>query len=201
MTRCLLQRSPPRPPTQRLTQKTSESKNKAPSAAGGGDGSGGGLSALRPHRFQSPFRPLAADRGRSSAGDEGQQHISVIHATGCAARKTSSVAGGTSRGETASLSPKLVSSSSPHSPPPEPNSVGSSPKALAVSLSSSPTPFSISLTKPSTLFASPRPRHKPKVSTPPRDTERVDSVTGGRPLHLNSLVSQVSFFSPFHRPL
>lgn len=201
MTRCLLQRSPPRPPTQRLTQKTSESKNKTPSAAGaGGDGSrgscgGGGVpSALRPHRLQSPFPPLVADRGRS---DEGQQHISVIHTTLSAAKKSPTVAGGTSRGETAPLSPKLVSSSSPRSPPPEPNSTCSSPKPLAVSLSSSPTPFSISsLTKPSTLFASPHPHHKPKVSTatPPSHMERVDGVTDRRPLLLNSFVTQVSFF-------
>lgn len=201
MTRCLLQRSPPRPPTQRLTQKLSGSKNKTPSTAGGTEGScgnsgGGGIpSALHPRHPPSPCPPAASDQGG--------QHISVIHSAGWAARKSPSVAAGTPGRETTSRpsgsSPKLVSPSSPHSSPPESYSICSSPKPLAVSLSSSSTPFSISsLTKPSTLFASPHPQHKPKVSTstPPNHKEGVDGVTDGRRLLLSSFVMQVSLFFP-----
>lgn len=217
----------PHPPTQRLTQNTSESKNKRPSAADGNvsqDSHCDIVPLTSSYRLQSSFPHPAGEtqsavlflQSSTTAKDEGQQHISVIHATGSAA-KSSPLVGVQSHREVPPLpsgsSPKLIFSTSPthlsHSSPPKPNSVCPSPKRLAVicpskpiSLSSSPMPFSISsLTKPLTPFASPNPEHKPKLLTAsPNHIEiadvMVENSTGppdGRPLHLNSFLTQVSF--------
>lgn len=222
----------PHPPTQRLTQNTSESKNKRPSSADGNaiqDSHCDIVPLTSSYRLQSSSHPAGAPQSTAlflqssrTAEEEGQQHISVIHATGFAA-SNNPLAAVQSHREASPLpstsSPKPIFSNSPkhltHSPSPKHSSVCSSPKPLALccpskplSLCSSPKRFSLSsLTKPPTLLASHKPRHKPKVLMPAlKHTEIVDgmketsaSLPGGRSLHLNSFkLKQVRYICFFH---
>lgn len=211
----------PHPPTQRLTQNTSESKNKRPSSAGSAiqDRHCDIVPLTSSYRLQSYSHPAGTPQSTApflqsarTTEEEGQQHISVIHATGSAA-SNSPLAVVKSHRETSPLpsrsSPKPILPSSPkHS------SVCSSPKPLALccpskslSLCSSPKPYSLSsLSKPPTLLASLKSRQKPKASVPsPKHTEIADginercaSLPDGRALHLNSFkMKQVSFFFVF----
>lgn len=209
----------PHPPTQRLTQNNSESKNKNPSSADGNatqDSHSDIVPLTSLYRLQSSYRPAGAPQSATlflqssrTAEEEGQQHISVIHATGSTA-SNNPIAVVQSHREASPLpsgsTAKLVFSNSPmhltHSSSPKHSSVCTSPKPPALccpskplSLCSSPTPFSLSsLTKPPMLLASHKPRHKPSFSMPsPKNTEIADgmkessaSLPDGTSLHLNT---------------
>lgn len=216
----------PHPPTQRLTQSTSEVKNKRPSSADGDttqDSHCDIVPLTSSYHLQSSSHPAGAPHSAAlflqssrAVEEEGQQHISVIHATGLAA-SASSVAVVQSHREDC----PLPSGSSPnpifaHSSSPKHSSVWSSPKPLALCCSSKPLSLCTSpkprplflLTKPQMLVASQKPQHKPKLLMPsPKHTKIVDgtkernaSLPDSRALHRSSFkykqVSCVCFRSP-----
>lgn len=86
------------PPTQRLTQNNSESKNKRPSLADGNatqDSPSDIVPLTSSHGLQSSSCPAGAPQSATlflqssrMTEEECQQHISVIHATGLAASST-----------------------------------------------------------------------------------------------------------------
>lgn len=184
------------PPTQRVTQNTSESKKKRPGCA---VNSRCGSTALTSSYFLQPSshpgdRPQSTARFLQSPGtaeEECQQHISVIQAIGLAAsngalaqsyRKTSPLLPGNSlKPMSFPDSPKqLALSTSPkhssHSSSPKHSSVTSSPKPLDLcspskptSLSSSPTPAPhslFSLQKTPNLLISQLPSRKRRFLMP-----------------------------------
>jgi len=85
----------PHPPTQRLTQNTSESKKKRPCTADGNsaqDGQRETVPLTSPYRLHSSSHLAGLSQSTAlvlpssgTAEEEGQQHISVIQATGLAA--------------------------------------------------------------------------------------------------------------------
>ncbi|XP_059199016.1 bromodomain adjacent to zinc finger domain protein 2B-like [Centropristis striata] len=185
----------------RLTQNTSESKKKRPGTADGNttqDSHGDAVPSTSPYRLQSShpsgLSQAAALFLQSSrtAEEGGQQHISVIQATGLAAgngplapshREASPLPSRSSPNPFSfsfSLSSSLkhldtsISSkrSSQSSSATQHRSVFSSPEHLALcslskSLCSSPRPLSLSsLPRPPTLLASQKPPHKPKFLMP-----------------------------------
>lgn len=205
----------PHPPTQRLTQNNSESKNKRPSLADGNatqDSHSDIVPLTSSHGLQSSSCPAGAPQSATlflqssrTAEEGGQQHISVIHATGLATSSTPMAVvqshGGASPFPFGSM-PKLVFSNSPmhvtHSSSPKHSSVCSSPKPLALccplkplSPCSPPTPFFLcSPTKPPMLVASHEPQRKPTFLMPsPKSTEFADGVMESRasPLDVASL--------------
>lgn len=203
----------PHPPTQRLTQNTSESKKKRPCTADGNttqDSHCDIVALTSSYRLQSSAHPAGLPQSAAlflqncrTAEEEGQQHISVIQATGLAScssplaqshREASPLPSRSSPNPISfSNSPKhLPPSTSPkhfsHSPSPKHSSVSSSPKPLALcspskplSLCSSPKPLSLSsLPKPPTLLASQKPQRKPKFLMPsPKHTQLVDGMKEG----------------------
>lgn len=84
----------PHPPTQRLTQNISEGKKKRPHSADGdptGDRHGDTVPLTSPYHLQSSLHPAGLSQSAAlflhssrTAEEEGQQHISVIQATGLA---------------------------------------------------------------------------------------------------------------------
>ncbi|XP_070770351.1 bromodomain adjacent to zinc finger domain protein 2B [Enoplosus armatus] len=200
----------------RLTQNTSESKKKRPCIADGN----AALDSLRDivpltssYRLQSSSHPAGRPQSAAlflqssrTAEEEGQQHISVIQATGSAAgnspqgeshREASPLPSGSSPNPMSfSNSPKhLPPSTSPkhfsHSSSPKPSSVSSSPKPLALcpplkplSLCSSPKPLSLSsLPKPPTNLLDDRSLHLNsfKLKQPLHSKESVKQAFSLRP--------------------
>lgn len=174
----------PHPPTQRLTQNTSESKKKRPFSADG-DTTLDSLCDIAPftssYRLQSSSHPTGLPQSAAhflqssrTAEDEGQQHISVIQATG-------SAAGNSPRAQSHREASPLPSRSSPN---PNPRSFSSSPKHLPPStspkhffhssspkhssVSSSPKPLALcSPSKPLSLCSSPKPLSNSSLPKPP----------------------------------
>ncbi|XP_042350299.1 bromodomain adjacent to zinc finger domain protein 2B-like isoform X2 [Plectropomus leopardus] len=205
----------------RLTQNTSESKKKRPCTADGNTTQDSHCETLTSlHRLQSSsnlagLSPSAALFLQSSRTTEekGQQHISVIQATGLPAGNsphTPSHREASPLPSRSSPSPTLQKQFS-HSSSPKHCSVSSSPKHVAFcspakpqSLYSSPKPLSLSsLPRPPTLSASQKPPHKPKFLIPSvKHTQLVDGMkessrnpSDERSLHLNSFKSKQSLHS------
>lgn len=215
MTCCLLPIFP-HPPTQRLTQNTSENKKKRPSSADGNstqDSHRDIVSLSSSYRLQSSSHPAGLPQSSAlflqncrTAEEESQKHISVIQATGLAASNSPLAQ---SHREASPLpfsnSPKHLSRSSS----PKHNPVSSSPKPLSLccpskplSLCSSPKPLHLSsLPKAPTLLASKKPRHKPKFLMPsPKRTLLLDGMKESSGLlHLNSFkLNKVSYICYYH---
>ncbi|XP_033473301.1 bromodomain adjacent to zinc finger domain protein 2B isoform X4 [Epinephelus lanceolatus] len=181
----------------RLTQNTSESKKKRPCTADGNTTPDSHRETLTsPHRLQSSSHPAGLSQSaalflQSSriAEEKGQQHISVIQATGLAAgnsplapshREASPLRSRSSPNPVSfSNSPKHSHPSTSqkhfsHSSSPKHGSVSSSPKphplcstAKPLPLCSSPKPVSLSFSpRPPTPSASQKPPHKPKFLMP-----------------------------------
>lgn len=194
------------PPTQRLTQSNSESKNKRPSLADGNstqDSHSDIVPLTSSHGLQSSSCPAGAPpsatlflQSSRMAEEECQQHISVIHATGLPASSTPVAVVQSHKGASplpsGSLS-KLFFSNSPlhltHLSSPKHSSVCSPPKPPALrcpskplSLCSPSTPFSLcSPTKPPMLVASRKPERKPTfLMSSPKSTEFADGVMESR---------------------
>lgn len=185
------------PPTQRLTQNTSESKKRRPSTAV--DSQCDNVPLTSSYSLQSSSHP--AGRLQSTAlflqnsrraEEAGQQHISVIQATGLAGsnsalaqchRKSSNLLSKTQP------NPISFSTSPKHLPPsssPKRSSHLSSPKHSYVS--SSPKPLDLcSPTKPLPLCSSPKPSPL-SSSTPPS--------LSSLPKPPTSIVSQKSSHKP-----
>ncbi|XP_070694020.1 bromodomain adjacent to zinc finger domain protein 2B-like [Pempheris klunzingeri] len=168
--------------------------------------------AVRP-QSAAPF--LQSSR---TAEEEGQQHISVIQATGLASsnspvaqshREASPLPSKSSPNPISfSTLPKPLTPSTPpkhfsHSPSPNHSSFSSSPKPLALcspskplSLCSSPKPLSFaSLPKPPTLLASQKPKRKPRVLMPsPKQTQLVDGMKEGSGNLLDDRSGRVNSF-------
>lgn len=189
------------PPTQRLTQNNSESKNKRPSLADGNatqDSPSDIVPLTSSHGLQSSSCPAGAPQSATlflqssrMTEEECQQHISVIHATGLAASSTPVAVVQSHKG--ASPLPSGSFSNSPlhltHLSSPKDSSVCSSPKPPALrcpskplSLCSPPTLFSLcSPTKPPMLVASHKPQRKPTfLMSSPKSTEFADGVMESR---------------------
>lgn len=185
----------PHPPTQRLTQNTSERKKMRPCAADGTttqDSHRDIVPLTSSYRLQSSCHPAGLPQSTAlflqssrTAEEESQQHISVIQATGSAAgnsplaqsHREASPLPSRSSPNPISFSPKHFS----HSPSPQHSSVSSSPKPLALcspskSLSLCSSPLSLS--------------SLPKPPTNPPDE---------RSVHLNSFkLKQVSYICYSH---
>ncbi|XP_070831693.1 bromodomain adjacent to zinc finger domain protein 2B isoform X2 [Chaetodon trifascialis] len=195
----------------RLTQNSSESKKRRPSSADGHatrDSHRDIVPLTSSYRLQSsshltgpPHSTALFLQSSRTAEEEGQQHISVIQATGLAAsssplaqshREASPLPSRSSPNPIAfSNSPKHLS----HSSSPKHRSVSSSPKPLTLSgpskplsLSSSPKPLSLSSSpKTPAHLASQKPQHKPKFLT--THTPLVDGMkeSSGSPVDRESL--------------
>ncbi|XP_078117921.1 bromodomain adjacent to zinc finger domain protein 2B-like isoform X2 [Sander vitreus] len=208
----------------RLTQNTSESKKKRPCTADGNttqDSHHDTVPLTSPYRLQSSSHPAGLSQSAAlflqssrTAEEEGQQHISVIQATGLAAgnsplaasrressplpsRSSPNPISNTPKHLHPSTSPKHFSHlSSPQHSPPKPHALCSPSKPL--SLCSSPKPLSLSsIPRPPTLLASQKPPqnlHKSKFLMPSlKHTQLVDGIKESsgnlmdeRSLHLNS---------------
>ncbi|XP_023261364.1 LOW QUALITY PROTEIN: bromodomain adjacent to zinc finger domain protein 2B-like [Seriola lalandi dorsalis] len=200
----------------RLTQNTSESKKNRPCTADGNttqDSHRDSVPLTSSYRLQSSSHPAGRPQSTTqflqssrAAEEEGQQHISVIQATGLAAsnsplaqsHREASPLPSSPNPISFSNSPKhLPPSTSPkhfsHSSSPKHSSVSSSPKPLALcspakllSLGSSPKSSSLSspkplclssLPKPPTLLASKKPSDKQNIlMRSPKHTQPVDSL-------------------------
>ncbi|XP_038576345.1 bromodomain adjacent to zinc finger domain protein 2B-like isoform X2 [Micropterus salmoides] len=189
----------------RLTQNTSESKKKRPFSADG-DTTLDSLCDIAPftssYRLQSSSHPTGLPQSAAhflqssrTAEDEGQQHISVIQATG-------SAAGNSPRAQSHREASPLPSRSSPN---PNPRSFSSSPKHLPPStspkhffhssspkhssVSSSPKPLALcSPSKPLSLCSSPKPLSnsslpKPPTNLPDESSLRLNCFKLKQPLH------------------
>lgn len=199
MTFCLL--CLPHPPTQRLTHNTPESKKKRPCTADGSSAQDGRCnsvpltSSYHPQPYSSPAGLLQFVRRPRTSEDEGQQHISVIQATGVAVstspspqsrREAGPLAFRSSPGPvsfSSSSKPSLTVTSAKHfhrSTSQKRGSASSSAKPPAlcspkksVALCSLKPPFQPSLPK-----TTPKDSHKPKYLMPANKRDRpADHVT------------------------
>ncbi|KAI3356190.1 hypothetical protein L3Q82_017448, partial [Scortum barcoo] len=156
----------------RLTQNTSEKKKKRPCTADGNttqDSHRDIVPLTSPYRLQSSSHPAGPPQSAAlflqssrAAEEEGQQHISVIQATGSTAgsspvaqsRREASPLPSRSSPNPVSFSPKHFS----HSPSPKQSSVSSSPKPLPLCSPSKSLPLCSS---PLSLSSLPKPPTNP----------------------------------------
>lgn len=221
----------PHPPTQRLTQNTSESKKKRPSSADGSATQNSHrdiVSLTSSYHLQPSSHPAGLlqsaglfPQSSKTTEEEGQQHISVIQATGLAA--SSSPLAQSHRDSSplpymSSPNPISFSNSPKHlsrSSSPKHSSVSFSPKPLALccpskgpTLCSSPKPLSrSSLPKPHMMLASQKTHHKSKfLMASLKHTQLSDgtkessgNLADARSLHLNSFkLKKVSYICYLH---
>ncbi|XP_034742358.1 bromodomain adjacent to zinc finger domain protein 2B isoform X3 [Etheostoma cragini] len=214
-----------------LTQKTSQSKKKRPCTADGNttqDSHRDTVPLTSAYRSQSSSHPTGLSQTTAlflqssrTAEEEGQQHISVIQATGFAAGNSPQATPSRSSPKPISFSntPKHLhpSTSSKHfshlsSPQRSPVASSHRPHALCspsepLSLCSSPKPLSLSsIPRPPTLLASQKPSrnlHKSKFLMPSlKHTQLVDgtkessgNLMDDRLLHLNSFKLEQPHYS------
>ncbi|XP_035460701.2 bromodomain adjacent to zinc finger domain protein 2B isoform X3 [Scophthalmus maximus] len=222
----------------RLTQNTAERKKRPCTADGNTTQTSlrDGVSLTSSYRLQSSSHPARRPQptarflqsSRTAVEEAGQQHISVIQATGLAASSSSSSSPFTqSHMEVSPLpsrsspNPTSFSNSPKHLPPspsPKHSSVSSSPKPLALcsplkplSLGSSHKPSFLSLPKlpslsslpkPPTLLASQKPSHKQRLLMPsPKCTQPVDNLresSGNLPAEISVNFNSFKLRKPVH---
>ncbi|XP_029314808.1 bromodomain adjacent to zinc finger domain protein 2B isoform X2 [Cottoperca gobio] len=186
---------------ERLTQNISEGKKKRPCSTDGNttqDRHRDTVPLTSPYRLQSSSHPAGLSQSAAlflqssrTAEEEGQQHISVIQATGLAASNSplaSSHREASPLPSRSSPNPISFSNAPKHFHPsssPKHSSVSSSPKPHALcslskplSLCVSPKPLSLSsLPRPPTLLSSKKPSHKPRFLMPSlKHAQQVDGT-------------------------